>query len=100
VIVQQTAREAVRPEIHDYKESLPAATGPPPTAHAEEASFVIALSDGSHHSAIAVWVQNDVLHYIDSEGKHHQVPLQSIDRQSTRQLNRERKLDFWLPAAQ
>ncbi len=99
MIVQQTPREVVPPEIHDYKES-PAAAAAPPTARGEEAAFVIALNDGSHHSANAVWVQNNVLHYIDREDRHHQVPLQSVDRESTRKLNRERKLDFWLPAAQ
>jgi hypothetical protein len=100
MIVQQTPRETVRPEIHDYIESPPPATGLPPTARAEEASFVIALNDGSHRSANAVWVQDNVLHYVDSEDRHHQVPLHSVDRESTRKLNRERELDFWLPAAQ
>ena len=100
MIVQQTPRETVRPEIHDYKESPPAATGPRPTAAAEEASFVVALIDGSHRSANAVWVQDNVLYYIDSEGRHHQVPLHSVDLESTRKLSRERKLNFWLPAAQ
>ncbi len=100
MIVQQTPRDVVRPEIHDYKESPPAAAAAPPTARGEEAAFVIALNDRSYHSANAVWVQNNVLHYIDREDRHHQVPLQSVDRESTRKLNRERKLDFWLPAAQ
>ena len=61
---------------------------------------MIALNDGSRKSANAVWVQNGALHYVDTEDRHHQVPLQSVDRQSTWKLNRERKLDFWLPAAQ
>ncbi len=100
MIVQQAPHEVVRPEIHNYKESPLAATAAPPTANTEEATFVIALNDGSRPSASAVWVQNSTLHYIDTEDRQHQVPLKSVDRESTRKLNRERKLDFWLPAAQ
>ena len=100
MMVQQAPREVVRPEIHDYKGLPPAAAAAPATATGEEAAFVIALNDGSRHSASAVWVQNGAPHYIDTEDRHHQVPLKSVDRESTRKLNRERKLDFWLPAAQ
>ncbi len=98
MIVQPKPRETARPEIHNYKESPLADTAAPPTAEAEEATFVIALNDGSHHSANVVWVQDNVLQYIDSGGKHHQVPVRSVDRESTRKLNHERGLDFWLPA--
>ena len=90
----------MRPEIRDYKEPGPATAATPPTAEAEGATFVIALDNGSHHSANAVWVQNGVLHYIDSEDRHHQVPLKAVDRELTRKLNRDRKLNLWLPAAQ
>jgi hypothetical protein len=99
VITQQAPREVVRPEIRDYKEPAAAAAAPP-TVQAEGATFVIALDNGSRHSANAVWVQNSVLHYIDSEDRHHQVPLKAVDRELTRKLNRDRKLDLWLPAAQ
>lgn len=94
VIVQAPARE-VRSEIRDYTALAPAAAPEP----GEAASFVIALADGSLHSANAVWVQDSVLHYVDGEDNHHEVPLGSVDRQSTRKLNRERKLELWLPAA-
>lgn len=100
VITQQAPREVVRPEIREYKEPAPAAAVAHPPAQAEGATFVIALDNGSRHSAYAVWVQNGVLHYIDSEDRHHQVPLKKVDRELTRKLNRDRKLDLWLPAAQ
>ena len=99
VIVQQAPPAPVRSEIHDYKEPAPLPTTPP-IAKGEEVTFLIALNDGSVHAASAVWVQDKVLHYIDSDDRHHEVPLQSVDRALTRRLNRERKLDLWLPAAQ
>ena len=100
VIVQQAPREVVQPEIHNYKESPPAAAAAPPTATGEEATFVIALNDGSRVSAAAVWVVDSMVHYVDTDDRHHQVPLKSIDRDSTRMLNRERELDLRLPAPQ
>ena len=102
MIVQQAPREVVRPEIRDYKESPPAVAAAPPTALVEEATFVIALSDGSHHSANAVWVrvQDGALHYVDNDDIHRQVAMKLVIRESTRKLNRERKLELWLPAVE
>ena len=98
VIFQAPPRE-VRSEIHEYSAPAMGAAAAPSTESGEATSFVIALADGSLHSANAVWVQNGVLHYVDGEDNHHEVPLSSVDRRSTRTLNRERKLDLWLPAA-
>jgi hypothetical protein len=98
VIVQQRPHE-VRSEIREYG---PPAQGPfagPTTERGEQPAFAIALADGSRQSANAVWVQSGSLHYVDSEDQHHQVPLSAVDRKLTRQLNRERNLNFWLPAA-
>ena len=94
VIVQAPPRE-VRPEIHEYMAPGAASATEP----GEVASFVIALADGSLRSANAVWVQSGLLHYVDGDDNHHAIPLSAVDRQSTRKLNRERKLDLWLPAA-
>ena len=86
----------IRSEIREY--ALPAESTPAPAERGEAPFFAIALADGSRLSASAVWVQDSFLHYVDSQDQHHQVPLSSIDRQATRQLNRERNLSFWLPA--
>lgn len=100
VIVQQVPREVVRPEIRNYKEAPPAAVTVPPAATGEGATFVIALNDGSVRAASAVWAQDRVLHYVDKDDIHHQVPMRSVNRELTRKLNRERKLELWLPAAE
>lgn len=97
-MVMQAPREPVQAAIHEYREAptvLPAA----PMAKGEEVQFVIALSDGSRRSANAVWVQDNVLHYIDPDDKQQQISMRSVDRHSTRRINRERNLDLWLPAA-
>ena len=92
-IVQQVPRETVRAEIHEYQ---PTATAEPvPTE--EQPAFAIVLKDGSVQSAVAVAVQDEVLHYVDPDGQHRRVSLDSVDRQATRRVNRERKLELHLP---
>jgi hypothetical protein len=86
----------VRSEIREY--SLPAEGTPAASERGETPAFAIALADGARLSASAVWVQDGSLHYVDRQHQHHQVPLSSVDRQLTRQLNQERNLNFWLPA--
>jgi len=41
-----------------------------------------------------VWVQDNVLHYVDSEGAHKRVSLTAIDRDVTRRMNQAQNLDL------
>jgi hypothetical protein len=91
-IVQQVPRETVRAEIHEYQPTA-AETAP----GEEQPAFTIVLKDGSVQSAVAVSVQDDVLQYVDPDGEHRRVPLDTVDRQATRRVNRERKLELHLP---
>ena len=91
-IVQQVPRETVRAEIHEYK---PTAAEPVPAE--EQPVFAIVLKDGSVQSAVAVSVQDEVLHYVDPDGQHRRVPLDTVDREATRRVNRKRKLELHLP---
>lgn len=92
-IVQQAPRETVRAEIHEY---APTTTAEPVPAE-EQPAFAIVLNDGSVQSAVAVSVQDDVLQYVDPDGEHRRVPLDTVDRQATRRVNRDRKLELHLP---
>jgi hypothetical protein len=89
-IVQQAPRETVRAEIHEYQPTEP-------VPGEEQPAFAIVLKDGSVQSAVAVSVQDDVLQYVDPDGEHRRVPLDTVDRQTTRRVNRERKLELHLP---
>jgi hypothetical protein len=71
----------------------------PPT-NEPPAFFAIALKDGSRLSAAAVWVQRSDLRYVDAEGANRRVPLASVDRAVTRELNEARHLNLRLPPAQ
>ena len=92
-IVQQSPRQTVRSEIHEYK---PTATAEPVPAE-EQPAFALVLKDGSVQSAVAVSVQDEVLHYVDPDGQHWRVPLDTVDREATRRVNREQKLELHLP---
>jgi hypothetical protein len=66
----------------------------------EPRTFAIALKDGTTVSAAAVWVQDNVVHYVDSEGAHRRAPLDTIERDITARLNREQNLVLRLPPPQ
>jgi len=63
------------------------------------AVFSIVAKDGSVRSAIAVWVVDGAVHYLDPDDVPAQVPLSSVDRGATRRANAEKRLTLWLPAA-
>ena len=86
----------IRSSIQEFNapEVNPAASREPP------AFFVIALKDGSRHTAVAVWVQQDQLRYVDADDQNRRVPLAAVDRVATRELNQARHLNLRLPPAQ
>jgi hypothetical protein len=80
----------VRPELHEYKW--------PDSSGDTSAAFVLMLTDGSVRPAIAVWVQDNTLHYITPEGTGGRLGLHSINREGTRSANAAKHLTLWLPA--
>lgn len=66
----------------------------------EPRAFAIALKDGTTVSASAVWVQDNILHYVDTEGAHKRATLDTIDRDITRRLNQAQNLVLRLPPPQ
>ena len=93
VIVPQPYIEPSKPEIYEY--NLPSA--PVSKADDEQQMFAIVLRDGTVDSAIGVTVQNDLLHLVEPDGGHRSIALDAIDREATRRINRERKLDLQIP---
>ncbi len=78
--------------IHSSIQNLkPAASTAPP------AFYVIALKNGSHLDAAAVWVQGNDLRYVDADDQNRRVPLADIDRTATHELNQARNLNLRLP---
>ena len=47
--------------------------------------------------AIAYWVEGDTLNYITVQGAKNSVSLDLVDRDFSKQINKERKVEFGLP---
>jgi hypothetical protein len=59
--------------------------------------YLIATKDETIRAAAAYWVEGRTLHYVTLQHEEKQVPLDSLDRGLTMQLNRERNVAFQLP---
>jgi hypothetical protein len=69
-------------------------------AAAGDASFIIfliAMKDHTIFPAVAYWVEGDTLNYITAQGVRNRVSLDLVDKDFSKQLNKERNLDFALP---
>lgn len=59
--------------------------------------YLIAFKDHTILPALAYWVEGDTLMYISEQGTPNRASLSLIDRDFSKQLNRERQVDFSLP---
>ena len=84
-----------RPPIQSY--SAPSAPRPEPSE--DQPMFFIGLTDNSVYTAVAYWVEGGTLNYITPQGRHNQVSLSLIDRETTARLNRGSKFQLHLPGA-
>jgi hypothetical protein len=87
------------PGIHEYDEygqevRRPSASAGEPSS----ALFLIALQNHQIFAAVAYWVDGSVLHYVTSDHVEHLTPLNTVDRDLSTRLNRERHVTFSLPA--
>jgi hypothetical protein len=59
--------------------------------------FLIAMKDRTIHAARSYWVDGPMLNYITLEGVHVIVRLDLVDRGLSRELNRQRNVEFNIP---
>jgi hypothetical protein len=59
--------------------------------------FLVALKDNTIAAARSYWVDGSMLNYISMQGVHVTVRLDLVDRAFSRELNRQRNVDFRLP---
>lgn len=113
IINQYFGSETAKPSVTEYgpdgREIPPPDSSGPRTYQApsnepaepsasDSVVFFIALKDSSVYTAVAYWVDGDVLHYITPQGKHNQTSLALVDRNLSARLNAGQKVDFHLPA--
>lgn len=78
--------------IHEYKVAHEPGENKPGAN-----AFTIALKDGSQRAAVASWVQDQKLYYVDSEGRQQVLASDLIDRHATERLNQQNHLQMQLP---
>jgi len=78
------ARPPTTPSVQVYQ--VPASQRSEPI-EPQRPTIFIALKDGWVYTASDYWVENGTLHYIAARGKHNQVSLDLVDRQTTARLN-------------
>ncbi len=74
----------------------PSSSRPAPAS--DEVRFLIPLKDNSVYTAVAYWVEGDMLHYITPDGMHNQVSMSLVDRGLAERLNANSRAGFHLPA--
>ena len=108
VIVNQNYRpDNVNPVTRDYSNDTTlrkyeTPTHPydqPPVQDAPPTIYLIAMRDHTIFPTLAYWVEGDTLNYVTTEGSHNRISLDLVDREFSRQLNDERKVEFKLPPA-
>lgn len=92
--------DTTNPTMHVYSYTPDAQSSDQNAAPAPpQVYFLIAMRDHTIVAALAYWVENGRLNYINQQGVRYQVALDAVDRDFSSQLNRERNVDFALPAA-
>ena len=59
--------------------------------------YLIAFKDHTILPAVAYWVEGETLNYVTSQGTPNRASLSVIDKDFSKQLNRERQVEFSLP---
>ena len=107
VIINQYFRpDSANPVVRDYSnvplpEPAPQATNAGDSAanpSDQQVMFLIAMKDHTIYPAIAYWVEGDTLNYITVQGSKNSVSLDLVDRDFSKQINKERKVEFGLPS--
>jgi hypothetical protein len=59
--------------------------------------YLVAFKDRVIRAAVAYWLDGRTLHYVTLQREEKEAPLDTVDREFTLQLNRERHVPFQLP---
>lgn len=100
--------DTVTPVLHDYSNTPLPQPGPDyqnsnqnPQASVNDGSqviFLIAMKDHTIFPAVAYWIEGgDTLNYITTQGVHNRASLDLVDRDFSKLLNDQRRVDFALP---
>jgi hypothetical protein len=78
-------------------QAVQAAKTSPEEAQPPGPLFLIAMKDKTINAAAAYWVDGPMLNFVTQQGVHVIVRLDLVDRSLSRDLNRQRNVEFRLP---
>ena len=91
-------RQAVQAaQASQAAQAVQAAKAYPEEAQPPAPFFLIAMKDKTINAAAAYWVDGPMLNYVTQQGVHVIVRLDLVDRSLSRELNRQRNVEFRLP---
>ena len=68
-----------------------------PANNQQQGLYLIAFGDHTIQAATAYKVDGDQIHWITREGEEKQAPLSTVDVNFSKQINRDRHVDFQIP---
>jgi len=110
IINQYFKPDTANPVLHDYSNvPLPeparkggnagdSAVNTAVNSSDQQVMFLIAMKDHTIYPAIAYWVDGETLNYITVQGAKNSVSLDLVDRDFSKQINKERNIEFGLPS--
>ena len=66
-------------------------------SNGDPVTYLIAFRNGSVESCVAYWVEGRTLHYVNRDHAMKETSLETVDRDYSEKLNRERQVAFRLP---
>jgi hypothetical protein len=107
IINQYFKPDTANPVVRDYSNvplpepgqfETPPANNDQAATGDQQVMFLIAMKDHTIYPAIAYWVEGDTLNYITIQGAKNSVSLDLVDRGFSKQINKERNVEFGLPS--
>lgn len=107
IINQYFKPDSANPVVRDYSNvplpepgqfQTPPANNDQSATGDQQVMFLIAMKDHTIYPAIAYWVEGDTLNYITVQGVKNSVSLDLVDRDFSKQINKERNVEFGLPS--
>ena len=89
----------VEHEVIRYRDREPEEYREPARTARGEVYWLIAFKDKSIHAVTDYWMDGSTLHYVTREGTKSSVDLGNVDVPFTKDLNRERGVEFRLPSS-
>ena len=89
--------ERATPVTHEYDQYGQEVQSSGGSSGSSSPIYLFAFQDHAIRAAASYWVEGKTLHYVTLQHEEKQAPIDSLDRDLTQRLNRERRVQMQLP---